>query len=104
VTVERPMVVAEEAGLVVVDDIPRRQERVADWPSRHCIYCEATGAPQSYSTHWYKTYCRSKGIVGQSWIWRASRVASWISFDGAYVDGAGILSRKKAKRFKSVEP
>jgi superfamily II DNA helicase RecQ len=62
--VERPRVVVEEGELVGADDdIPRRREQVLDWLSRHCIYCEVTGAPQSYNSHWYKTCFRSKGIA-----------------------------------------
>jgi hypothetical protein len=65
-SVERLEVGGEEGELVAVDDdIPRRREQVLDWLSRHCIYCEVTGAPQSYSTHWHKTCFRSKGIADE---------------------------------------
>jgi len=40
-----------------------RRERVIKWLSQHCIYCEVTEAPQSYSTHWYRTCYRSKGMA-----------------------------------------
>jgi len=39
-----------------------QRDHVITWLSHHCIYCEVTEAPQSYSTHWYKTCHRSKGI------------------------------------------
>jgi hypothetical protein len=60
--------VGGEAGLGTVvraaeEDILSRRERVIKWLSRHCIYCEVTGAPQSNSKHWYKTCYRSQGLA-----------------------------------------
>ena len=45
------------------EDMLMRRERVIQWLSVHCIYCEVTGAPESSSRHWYETCRRSKGIA-----------------------------------------
>lgn len=49
-------------GLEEGEDILKRRERVIQWLSVHCIYCEVTGARESSSRHWYGTCRRSKGI------------------------------------------
>ncbi len=45
------------------EDILSRRSRVIKWLSRHYIYCEVTGAPQSNNKHWYKTCYRSQGLA-----------------------------------------
>lgn len=43
--------------------VPSQQQRVVQWLSEHCIYCEVTRAPQSSRRHWYKTCYRSQGMA-----------------------------------------
>ena len=38
-------------GIAIEEDILRRRDRIVQWLSVHCIYCEVTGAPQSSSRH-----------------------------------------------------
>lgn len=48
--------------VMAVEDILTRRQRLIQWLSERCIYCEVKNAPPSRRKHWHSTCLRSQSI------------------------------------------